>query len=516
MEPTHTPLRQHVIPYSLVFLLALGVLTAFGGAEETPRKGGTLRVGMIAEASTLDMHWQPEGTAQLIARHYLEGLYTQGLDYGWIPMLAEGHTVSEDSLVYTIKLRRGVLFHNGKELTAADAVASLLRYGRLHRRGRQLFQRIESVRALDQYTVQLRLQGKSALVLPLLGTAIYPKEVLEEAGEGQIRSHIGTGPFKLAELQPGRIKLVRFEPYQTRGEPPNGYGGGKTAWVDTLLFLYVPDDSVRMAALESGDMDITWGMHEAYDRLKAHPELKVQIEKPGNKFVTMLNKQKGLFTNVKLQQAALAALDMEPILRAAVGHPQFYRLDSSLSFKEEPWWTDAGGELYNQNNPEKARRLLTEAGYRDEPVRYIAAYDAVAQHRVAPATKQQLEAVGFTVDLQLMDWSTSTRRRNNPDLWDARTVWWGQFSDPTHSGSLRCDVPGWNCDPDFARLLQAMETELQFERRYRLWQDIHRLFWERVPFIQYGDTFWLRVMRKHVHGPFDMPVWYFWNVWLDK
>jgi peptide/nickel transport system substrate-binding protein len=337
-------------------------------------------------------------------------------------MLAEGHTVSDDGLVYTIKLRRGVPFHHGKELTAADAVASLLRWGKITPGGRRLFQRVESVKALDQYTFQLRLQGKTALVLPLLGTAIYPKEVLEEAGEGQIRTHIGTGPFKLAELQPGRVKLVRFEQYQTRAEPPNGLGGGKTAWVDNLLFLYIPDDSVRMAALESRDVDITWGMHEAYDRLKAHPDLKVQIEKPGVKFVTALNKQKGLFAKMKLRQAVLAALDMEPILRAAVGHPQFYRLDSSLSHKEEPWWTDAGGELYNQNNPEKARRLLKEAGYRGEPVRYMAAYDAVAQHRVAPATKQQLEAVGFTVELQLMEWSTLARLRRNPDLWDAHTV----------------------------------------------------------------------------------------------
>jgi hypothetical protein len=58
------------------------VLTAFGGAGETPRKGGTLRVGMIAEPATLDMHWQLELTAQLIAGHYLERLYTQGQDYG--------------------------------------------------------------------------------------------------------------------------------------------------------------------------------------------------------------------------------------------------------------------------------------------------------------------------------------------------------------------------------------------------------------------------------------------------
>jgi alkanesulfonate monooxygenase SsuD/methylene tetrahydromethanopterin reductase-like flavin-dependent oxidoreductase (luciferase family) len=56
------------------------------------------------------------------------------------------------------------------------------------------------------------------------------------------------------------------------------------------------------------------------------------------------------------------------------------------------------------------------------------------------------------------------------------------------------------------------EMEPQFERRYRLWQDIHRLLWERVPFLLYGDVFNLTGMHKHVQGPFDMPSWYFWNV----
>jgi len=220
---------------------------------------------------------------------------------------------------------------------------------------------------------------------------------------------------------------------------------------------------------------------------------------------------KQLFQRVE----SVKALDMDPILRVAVGHPPFYRLDSSLSFQEEPWWTDAGGELYNQKDLERARRLLKEAGYQGEPVRYMAIQDS-DHHRLALATKQQLEGVGFTVEVQPMEWSILWRRRTNPDLWDAHTIYWWPGEDPTLQWAFRCDEPGWNCDPDFAKLLQAIETELQFERRYRLWQDIYWLFWDRVPFIQHGDMFWLTVMRKHVQGPFDMRQWYFWNVWLDK
>jgi ABC-type transport system substrate-binding protein len=81
---------------------------------------------------------------------------------------------------------------------------------------------------------------------------------------------------------------------------------------------------------------------------------------------------------------------------------------------------------------------------------------------------------------------------------------------------IRCDEWGWNCDPDFEKLLHAMATELQFEKRYRLWQAIQELFWERVPVIHYGRMSGLSVMRQHVHGPFDMSFPNFWNVWVGK
>jgi ABC-type transport system substrate-binding protein len=175
MEGTHTTGGPQIILCILIFLLVLGVGTALGGAGETRCRGGSLRVGTFGEPASLDAHRLPPIGKQFITGPYLESLYTQGLDYSWIPMLAEGHTVSDDGLVYTIRSRRGVPFHHGKEPTAADAVASLRRNGR-----------------------------------------------------------------------------------------------GKTAWVDTLLFLYPPEDPVRMAAIESGAVDFTvFFSSEAYDRLRA-------------------------------------------------------------------------------------------------------------------------------------------------------------------------------------------------------------------------------------------------------
>ncbi len=518
MARTHTTGRPQGILYSLVCLLVLGVSTVLGGAGDTPRQGGTLRVAPVV-LPTLDPYWRDLAITWTLARHYLESLYTFGKDGGPIPMLAEGHTVSDDGLVYTFTLRRGVLFHHGKELTAADVVASLQRWAKMVRVGEEFFTRVASLMPLDKYTVQVRLTEKSALVLAMLNTAlIYPQEVMDAAGEGEVKTIIGTGPFQLAEHEPGRMtRLVRFAQYKARPEPPNGHGGGKTAWVDTLVFLPMPDAATHVAAVESGEADVILGTPlEAYDRLKNHPDLKVLLQKDYNRVITLLNKKHGMFTNVTLRQAVLAALDMDAVLRAAFGRPEFYRLDASPFPKDSLWWTDVGRERYNQQDKDKAQRLLHEAGYQGEPLRYLTTGQGGSKYKVALATQQQLEAVGFNVALQVVD-NVSTLM-HNPDLWDACAF--GSLAggnNPYWYQGLRCEATGgWNCDPDVVRLKHIMATELRFEQHYRLWQDLQRLFWERIPVIHYGYSAALQVMRKHVHGPFDMGQLYFWNVWVEK
>ena len=514
MEQTHTIGRLQVILYSLVCLLMLGVGSALGQAGDAPRQGGTLRVATNVP-STLDALWTT--VTGPLAGHYLEGLYSMGQDYGPTPMLAAGHTVSDDGLVYTFTLRRGVLFHHGKELTAADAVASLQRWGKLHSFGKDFFTRVAAVTPLDKYTLQIRLHAPTVLVLPALlnGAFIYPKDVLDEVGDSEVKRPIGTGPFRVAEYHPGdSLTLVRFAQYQARPEPPNGYGGGKTAWVDTLRFIFLPD-AARPAAIASGEVDVMDGPPYYYDQLTTYPDLTVHIIEAFFELVTILNKKQGVFTNVQMRQAVLAALDMDALLSAAGRNPKLNHVDASLEPRVSPWWTDVGRERYNQPDRARVRRLLQEAGYQGQPMRYMATRDA----RLPPIVKQQLENAGFTVDLQVMEEGTMSQRIPNPDLWDAYTTIFAFRVDPILHPRLRCDSPvgGWNCDPDFAQLVHAMETERQFEKRYRLWQDIQRLFWERVPYIHYGHASRFVAMRKHVHGrPFDMPNPYFWNVWVEK
>ena len=119
--------RRRVGCWGLLVLTALVAGWPGGaGAQErgAPRTGGVLKVALNTEPPSLDLQWSTSLTTQQIGWHLYETLYTLDRQYNPIPLLAEGHTVSDDGRQYTIRLRRGVRFHDGREMTSADVVAS--------------------------------------------------------------------------------------------------------------------------------------------------------------------------------------------------------------------------------------------------------------------------------------------------------------------------------------------------------------------------------------------------------
>src|SRR5262244_1551721 len=166
---------------ALLSLLTLGSLPgAF--AQEQPRTGGVLKAGLIGEAPTLDLHATTAVITQQITWHIYETLYTYDKNLNPIPLLAEGHTVSDGGRRYTITLRKGVRFHNGKTMSATDVVASLNRWGRVSDLGRAGWKSVETVAAGGPNEIVVHLKEPfgilpSALAIAEAGAAIYPKEV---------------------------------------------------------------------------------------------------------------------------------------------------------------------------------------------------------------------------------------------------------------------------------------------------------------------------------------------------
>ncbi|PYM31670.1 MAG: peptide ABC transporter substrate-binding protein [Candidatus Rokuibacteriota bacterium] len=511
-------------------ILALLAVVLLGGpalAADAPKRGGVLRVGNLGEPPALDAHWTTASITETLTNHLYEGLYSLDASNRPIPMLAEGHTVSRDGLTYTFKLRQGVKFHNGKEMTSEDVVASLARWGKQSIYGKALFAQVAEWKAVDKYTAEMKLKEKSAIVLISLAVpnnfgAIYPKEIAEKfPPEIKVTEYVGTGPFKLAEWKPDQyIRMVRFDDYKARNEKPNGYGGGKTAHLDEIRWIPVPEVATRVAQVETGELEFADDLNlDAYDRLTKNPNVRPLVSKPYYWLVAVFNKKEGLMTNQKLRQAWQAALDIEPIMKnVAGGKAEFYRMDSSLAPAEiTAWHTKLAGLPWNERNRDKARKLLQEAGYKKEPIRFMTTQEYKWMYDFALLTKQQLEDAGFAIDLQVVDWATLVKRRNNSKEYDVFTTGMGAFYDPTHHIYLTASWPGWTTDEDILRLQAELARETDPKKRLTLWEQQTRQFYEKVPVIRYGDLFGLRGIRNTVKGFNEKTERIrFYNVWLEQ
>ena len=506
-----------------LFSLAL-VVVSTAAAQEQPRTGGVLKAAMIGEPPSLDLHSTTATITQQITWHVYETLFTYDKHYNPVPMLAEGHSVSDGGRRHVIKLRRGVKFHNGKEMTSADVVPSLQRWGKMATTGKAAFKFVEAVEARGPYEVAIHLKEPMAALLDGLGrpgnaAVIYPKEIIDAAGDSQLKEFIGTGPYRFVEHKPDRhIKVARFKDYAARAEPPDGYGGKRTAYVDEILFIPVPDVAIRLAGVETGEYHFGQQIQQdQYDRVKGMKGVEARIIKPANWSTAVLNHKQGLMTDKRLRQAFQAALDMEPIMAAGFGHKEFYRLDPGLMHPEQPQWhSRISGEFYNQKDKAKAQRLLKEAGYAGQPVRWVTTQEYRWMYQNALVAKQQLEQVGFKIDLQVVDWATLVQRRNKPELFDVFSTGFTFTPEPAFAASLQCNWPGWWCHEEKERAMEALAKEADPKKRRALLERIQQIFYEDVGRIKFGDSFSLDVVRKDVRNFPNEPWLAFWNVWLAK
>ncbi|HEY7202977.1 MAG TPA: ABC transporter substrate-binding protein [Methylomirabilota bacterium] len=515
--------RRVLVLLSLTLVAAVS-LTPFAVAQETPRAGGVLKAAMIGEPPTLDLHWTTAVITQEITFHIYEGLFTYDASFVPTPMLAESYVMAPDGRRYTITLRRGVRFHTGKEMTSADVVASLTRWGKVATNGKAVWRAVEAVEAKDPYTVVIHLKEPSgsllyALASPNNGASIHPKEVIAAAGDGQIKEFIGTGPYRFVEHRPDRhIKVARFKEYAARAEAPNGYGGRRTAYLDEILFIPVPDVAVRLAGVETAEYHWASSINQdKYEGIKSRGDIVAAPVKPYGWITAVPNHKQGVMANKKVRQAFQAVLDMEPIMAAGIGNKEFYRMSGALFFPEQTAFHSTTGVTgYNLKSKDRARALLKETGYTGQPVRWVTTKEYEWMYNTAVVAKQQMEEVGFVVDLQVVDWATLVQRRNKPELFDLFSTGFTFNPDPALASALQCNWPGWWCHEEKDRLMAEMARETDPKKRRALIERVQAVFYEDVGRIKFGDYYPLQAMRKDLRGFRPGPFLYFWNAWLAK
>ncbi len=217
--------------------------------EETagePVKGGTLDVAFAADPQTIDWMYTGATATRDIGWHIFETLFALDKDYKPRPMIAKDYEVSDDRKVYTIQIREGLTFHDGSDVTAEDAVASIERWRKVSSVGTIASEYIEHVKAKNDYTVEIKLKEVYNALLndmaaPKSALMIIPAEIAESAGEQPLKSEqlIGTGPYKFEKWDRGnKIVLSKFEEYNAREETDwGGLTGKKQHTLMTLTLI---------------------------------------------------------------------------------------------------------------------------------------------------------------------------------------------------------------------------------------------------------------------------------------
>ena len=518
-------------------LLAL-VLAVFAGCSSkptdttdtdptAPQRGGTLRFATIGEPPTLDMMATTLTVSVDVTSNIYEGLFTLDSHFLPQPMLAQTVKTEDQGLRWVITLRKGVLFHNGQEMTSDDVVASLNRWGKRTSGGHTLFQNLAKLDAPDRYSIVIRLKRPMSIVANLLAVrpgfaAIYPKSVIDAAGDGETRQYIGTGPYRFVSWRPNQfIELARFDNYQSRPEPADGMAGRRVAYMDKVHFIAVPEIQQRLQGVQTGLYDFASSISpDLYAGIQSIASIETMIVKPSFYPVIVFNKQQGIFRDIKMRQVMQVATGFQTMLQAAFGAPAFFRLDPSLNFKETKWWSDAGKTLYNQNNPALARQLLQAAGYRGQTIRILTTYEYDYLNKIAVVLKSQMEAIGMTASIAALDAATAQSRAKDPAAYDIYITSFLNFNDPgaTSYWDETSSLSGLWVSPRKESLLQQIATESDDKKRLGLVSQFQQFWYEDVPMLKVGDGFTLRIWGRKVHGPglTNSPLFYQYNNWLSK
>ena len=232
--------------------LALAAALALGAAVPAlaQKKGGDMVIAMTQAPPSLDPHATSAQVARNVNLHIFETLYARDENARPVPDLATGVVVSPDGLTYVFTLRQGVKFHNGRDMTPADVVASLERY-RKAGASASLIGAIDSVAASGPNQVTIKLKTVQSTFLGNLSSPRAPIAIMpaaEAAKEMGKADPIGTGPYKFVEYKPdSHVKVARFDDYKPNPayKERDGFAGAKIAYVDSVTFRFMPEAGAR-------------------------------------------------------------------------------------------------------------------------------------------------------------------------------------------------------------------------------------------------------------------------------
>ncbi len=485
---------------TFAFGFALAAVAAAAGAQ-------TLRIGLAEDPDVLDPTLARTFVGRIVFSALCDKLFDIDEKLAIVPQLAQSYEWSADSKALTIKVRPGVTFHDGEKLDAAAVKYSLERHKTMpgsNRRGE--LAPVSSVDVVDPMTVRINLSAPFAPLLAQLadraGMIVSPKAAQQE-GDKFGAKPVCSGPFKFVErVAQDRIVLERYANYWNKAD----------IHFDRVVYLPIPDSTVRLANLKSGQLDFIERMAPSdVPSLKSDNRFKIsKITEIGYQGITInvgkseRAQKNALGKDARVREAFELALDRDGIVQVV--------MEGEAAPGNQ--WVAPDNPFYAKNVPipkrdvARAKALLKDAGAENPTVTLMTPTTSDAQ-KIAQVVQAMVKEAGFDVKIQATEFATSLNMADKGDF-EAYVLAWSGRADP--DGNIysfdACKQPlnyAGYCKPEVDALLNHSRTTREMNDRRKDYEQLAAIVLKDRPIVYLYHRHWLWGYTSKLNGLRTVP-----------
>ena len=465
-------------------------------------------------------------TAAQVRNHaflIFDTLYGLDDDYVPTPQMLAGHVVEPDGLLWTLKLRDGLRFHDGTPVLARDCVASIRRWASVDGFGSTMMASTAALDAPDDRTIRFRMKQPFPLLPDALGKispnicAIMPERLASLPATKPVPAIVGSGPFKLvaSERVPGsRIVYERFADYVPAAGTPGLTSGAKKVEVDRVEWLIMPEPASAVAAIQTGEVD--W--------LESPPPDLLPILRRDSNLVVTVNDKTGVvpilrfnsllppFDNLAIRQAVLSAVKQVDFMEAFSSDKANYLTDVGVFCPGTPMASTVGlDKTMGTASVADARKAIAAAGYKGERVVMLEPTDHPVNSVMSQVGADLFKKLGLNVDDTATDAATMFQRRGNRQ--DLEHGGWSCFPsavagidvlNPAVSFLARGNGAdawyGWPSDPALEQLRLSWFAAPNRQAQKDIAESMQRELLQQAPYLPLGQILQPTAYRKSLTG----------------
>ncbi|MBV9080365.1 MAG: peptide-binding protein [Elusimicrobia bacterium] len=491
--------------------------------DTTPVDGGTYVEASIGDASFLNPVLATDSASNDINNLVYTGLVRYDKDIKLIGDLAESWEITESGRVITFHLRKGVTWHDGKPFTSDDVLFTY--HVLIDSNTRSAFsadyELVEKAEAPDPYTFRVRYKQPFAPALESWGIGILPKHIWEkgDVNENPANRHpIGTGPYMFQQWVTDEKIVLVANPNFYRGRPH----------IDRYVYRIIPDMSVQFLELRQGTLSSMTPTPDQYNGYQEFFNGYQKFHYPAFQYNYMaFNLENPLFKDVRVRKAIALAINKQEIID---GVYQGLAVPATGPFPPTSW-------AYNPEvrpvpyDPEQSKRLLAEAGWKDTDGDGILDKDGKpfsfalvtnqgnkVRESMALVIQDGLSKVGIHMDVRIMEWSVFIHKYVDQKQFETVLLAWSLSRDPDcftiwHSsqrGPQQYNFVGYE-NPEVDKLLIEGRQTFGVENRKPIYQKVHKLIADDVPYVFLVVPESLPVVHKKIIGVEQAPAGIGWN-----